>query len=227
MGIETLSHKIWPTGDVVSGSQSTVVQGSPWQAQALPPFPHNGQPYSFMFWDAIGVITTNASVQGNAPGDGSDFLVEAWYGSGGVSHFVTTWAFSSSQGIVIPNVTPIQSVNVSGAWPGPPSTSVDTTKSTASVNITALPLIHGYGKFSSWLIFGNGSANGNILTVPANGGAGAIAVYSIPIPDPCDDIRSQLENLSPGDFRTDAEYQKAFRYLEQQLHACELKYAEI
>ena len=42
--------------------------------------------------------------------------------------------------------------------------------------------------------------------------------------DPCKSLREDLENLSPGDFRTLAEYQHAVAYLRQQLANCERRY---
>jgi hypothetical protein len=45
-------------------------------------------------------------------------------------------------------------------------------------------------------------------------------------PDPCESIREDLENISPGDFRTDAEYQRVRTYLTEQLHDCMRRYHE-
>jgi len=63
--------------------------------------------------------------------------------------------------------------------------------------------------------------------VPADGTSEAIAFYSIPVPDPWQEIRDELENLSPGDFQTLAEYERAVGYFRQQLKECEKKYGEL
>jgi hypothetical protein len=44
------------------------------------------------------------------------------------------------------------------------------------------------------------------------------------IGDPCAEIRTQLDALSPGDFQSLKEYEKVFRYFEAQLRACEREY---
>jgi hypothetical protein len=96
------------------------------------------------------------------------------------------------------------------------------------VGTTAADLVAGFGRFSSWLQFyGNGTVNGATLTVPADGASEAIAIYSIPVPDPCQEIRDQLEYLSPGDFRTLGEYERARSYSIGQLLECEKKYGEL
>ena len=47
------------------------------------------------------------------------------------------------------------------------------------------------------------------------------------MPDPCQDIRDQLEYLSPGDFDTLTEYERAAAYFRGQLKECEQKYGEL
>jgi hypothetical protein len=96
------------------------------------------------------------------------------------------------------------------------------------VLITAADLIAGFGRFRSWLqLSGNGSVNGATLTVPADGASQAIAIYSIPVPDPCQEIRDRLGYLSPGDFQTVAEYERAASHFRQQVRECERKYGEL
>ena len=96
------------------------------------------------------------------------------------------------------------------------------------VAITATGLIPGAGRFSCWLqLSGNGTVNGATLTVPAGGSSVAVAFYSIPVPDPCQAIRDQLEYLSPEDFNTVTEYERAVTYFRRQLKECEQKYGEL
>jgi hypothetical protein len=42
--------------------------------------------------------------------------------------------------------------------------------------------------------------------------------------DPCKSLREDLEYLSPGDFRTPAEYEHAVTYLREQLKNCMHRY---
>jgi len=186
--------------------------------------------YGFLFWNSSTDVLTTPAISFTAPSDTSTFHVTAWYvpegGSGGGGSGVQTYAFSLNQDQVISN-TPIASVTPSSAWSGPPSSTVSTTTSPSAVGITAKPLISGYGLFRKWLQFGNGSIANTVLSVPSGGSSFAIAFFGIPSPDPCEDARTQLEDLSPGDFLTLAAYQRARQQLTQQLLACERKYGEI
>ena len=112
---------------------------------------------------------------------------------------MTTYPFFRNGHKPIPG-TPISSVNPSAAWSGPPSTTVSTTTGSGSVAITALAKMAPYGLFLKWLQFENGSISDDVLTVPASGAFLAIAFFGIAIPDPCQSIRTQMENLNPGDF---------------------------
>ena len=69
--------------------------------------------------------------------------------------------------------------------------------------------------------------NGATLTVPADGSSVAVAFYSIPVPDPCQEIRDQLEYLSPGDFDALTEFKRAYSFFLQRLKECEQKYGEM
>jgi hypothetical protein len=51
-----------------------------------------------------------------------------------------------------------------------------------------------------------------------------LAFYKAPPEDPCSYWQSQLDNLSPGDFPSEADYEKAFRWFETQLRECRKKY---
>ena len=85
------------------------------------------------------------------------------------------------------------------------------------------------GAPTGWLqLFSNGgTVNGTTLTVPAGGSSVAVAFYSIPVPDPCQGIRDQLQYLSPGDFETLTEYERAAAYFRGQLKECEQKYGAL
>jgi hypothetical protein len=105
---------------------------------------------------------------------------------------------------------------------------VSTTASSQPVTITAAKLIAGAGRFGSWLqLSGDGTVSGATLTVPAGGSSVAVAFYSIPVPDPCQPIRDQLAYLSPQDFATLTEYDRAAAYFQRQLKECEQKYGEL
>jgi len=215
------------TYQLVPGSQVTEV--APPQVFG----PGTPQPtYTFLFWNITSDIRTTASMSFTAPTDTSTFDVTAWYiptgGPGGPPGLpaATTYAFSLNQDQVI-NGTPIASVTPSGAWAGPPATTVSTTSSTSPVAITARNIFNGYGLFVRWLQFGSGSISNQVLTVPASTSSYAIAFFGISVPDPCQAVRDDLENLSPGDFPNFAAYQKARSYLQSQVIACERKNGEI
>ena len=236
----TLSFRIFPERAPVPGTTSGVFQladGAPQTLAAPLNIAGSGNPtaYSFIFWAADfrvfpvqtsgGVPDPQQTVNFDAPA-GQAFDATAWYvpdisGPPGVA----AWAFSLNQDLELPN-SPFGSVSPASAQQGP--NAVSTATGGQPVIITAAELIGGYGRFSSWLQFyGNGTVSGSVLTVPAGGASAAIAFYSIPIPDPCQEIRDQLDNLSPGDFQTLAEYERAASHFRQQLKECETKYGEL
>jgi hypothetical protein len=122
---------------------------------------------------------------------------------------------------VIPNTTPIQSVT-NGTWAGGSSTVVYTT-GTAPVTIDAVvPTIHYNGRFMDWEDIGLtlGLIPGSALTVAAGSSEWGIAFYGIPVPDPCETIRLELQSCLedlPG---------KACLPLGHELALCEAYYGE-
>jgi hypothetical protein len=67
------------------------------------------------------------------------------------------------------------------------------------------------------------------LTVNKGTNASALAFYKAlapPPPDPCAALQIELDNISPGDFRTEAEFEAAFRSLSAQLLACRKKFGK-
>lgn len=235
MSIMTLSFRLFPTGNLVPNTPSGTIHVPSGGAVTLtaPALVFGqGSPepsYAFAFWDADDSAITTEVATFNAPSDNSDFDAFAWYflrGGGGGSG-ITTYAFSLNKEEVIAGKTPIASVTPSGAWTGPPSTTVSTTTSANPVVITAASLIGGFGRFASWLQFGNGSASGPTLTVPAQGASTAIAFYTVPQPDPCDGIRTQLDNLNPSDYPNPGAYERAVQALLRELIACEKQYGEL
>jgi hypothetical protein len=195
--------------------------------------PGTPQPaYGFVFWNTTTDIRTTPTLSFTAPNDTSTIHVTAWYFPQGGScrscppgTGVSTYAFSLNDDAVISD-TPIASVTPAGTWSGAPSRTVSTTTSPNPVVITARPLITGSGLFHNWLQFGSGSVSGSTLTVPSRGASLAIAFFGIPVPDPCDDVRAELEYLSPGDFQNQQQYLHARQTLLQQVHACEKQYGE-
>ena len=149
----TLTYKQFPTGAVLLDIGTFILpkktKEGPWTAPSS--LSIGGKNYVFLFWDAIASPYPDANLTFTTPNEDSRFAVDAWYeetnGNGG--SVVSTTAFSLNQHGVFPN-TPIASVkDGSGAWTGPPSTTVDTTKSANPVVITALDKITGYGLFNS------------------------------------------------------------------------------
>jgi len=135
---------------------------------------------------------------------------------------VLAWAFSVNQDTTLPQ-SPFGSVMPATAQQDP-----NTVSTSQPVAITAAALITGAGRFSSWLqLSGDGTVHGATLTVPAGGSSVAVAFYSIPVPDPCQAIRDQLEYLSPEDFDTLTGYERAAAYFRGQLKECEQKYGEL
>ncbi len=95
------------------------------------------------------------------------------------------------------------------------------------MEITAIANMPSYGLFLKWLQFGDGSIASPVLTVPASGASLAIAYFDIPIPDPCQSIRTELDSLSPADLPTPAAYEAAVKALARELLACEQKNGEV
>jgi hypothetical protein len=224
-----LSFRVLPDGTLVPGTTSGVFQLADGAPQTLSaPLNLPGSPgYRFIFWvadfrvfpaqESGGVPEPQQTVNFNAPA-AQAFDATAWYlphAGGGIG--VKAWAFSVNQGTTLPD-SPFGSVV-------PASAQQDAnTVSTAAgpVVMTAVDLVAGFGRLSSWLQFsGNGTVNGAALTVPADGASEAIAIYAIPVPDPCQEIRDQLEYLSPGDFQTPGEFERARSYFKEQLLECE------
>jgi hypothetical protein len=231
----TLSCRNIVDGTSVPGPESGVFQltdGAPQTLTApliVPGTPHN---YLFDFWIADfdvfplqetgGIPDPQQTITITAP-PGQAFAATAWYrpdtpGPPGV----LAWAFSVNQDTTLP-VSPFGSV-----VPATAQKDAHTVSTSQPVAITATALIAGAGRFSSWLqLSGDGAVNGATLTVPAGGSSVAVAFYSIPVPDPCQQIRDQLEYLSPGDFDTLTEYERAAAYFRGQLKECEQKYGEL
>jgi hypothetical protein len=230
-----ITLRAFPSGTVVPSQLNGTVLLSPGSQVNLsaPATAYSPNPYGFAFWNITSDVRTTPSISFTAPTDTSTFYATAWYlpvggpcpgcpsGTG-----VTTFAFSMNNDQIL-STTPIASVNPSSAWAGPPATFVSTTSSASPVAITALSKIGGSGLFNRWLQFGNGSVAGSVLTVPSSGASFAIAFYGIPVPDPCEGVRTELDYLSPGDFLTLQQYQRARAQLTQQLLACERQYGEI
>jgi hypothetical protein len=254
----TVSYQVFPTGSIPIGTEvpclpSWNVNGLPPNSTAtipapgtVPPPPQGGNPvvqclvngtmvgYTFEFWDAAGTLETGATATCTAPSDGSNFSCTAYYVEdvGGSAPIVTTYVFSLNQDKVIPGQTPIASV--SGAPWTPPSTTVNVGNS--PVTIFANRVIGGFGRFVSWLPFGaaKGTTYNNqllSLTVPANGGAQAIAFYGIPVPDPCAPIRAELSNLTNSCFGGEVPINKncepELAALRADLLSCEKLYGEV
>lgn len=223
----SLSYKQFPDGTVLQDMGTIPVSsGKSVSLSAFSTFTLGSATYGFLFWDAEVSIDPDASVTFTAPA--SDFAVDAWYQLQGPGNGtgVSAVAFSRNGHKTISGVTPVSSVSPSGDWSGPPSTSVSTTASPGPVSIKALAKLPPYGLFLKWLQFGDGSIKADVLTVPYKGASEAIAFFGVPEPDPCQTIRTQLENLSPADFPTPAAYKAAAEALGKSLLACEETYGE-
>jgi hypothetical protein len=234
----TLSCRTLPDGAYVPGTTSGVFQltdGAPQTLTApltIPGIPHS---YCFDFWIAdFDVFPIQESGGSPEPQQtihittptGQAFAATAWYrpevpGPPGV----LAWAFSVNQDTTLPG-SPFGTVTPAAAQKD--ANTASTTASSQPAVITAAALITGTGRFSSWLqLSGDGTVNGATLTVPADGSSVAVAFYSIPVPDPCQPIRDQLEYLSPAAFNTLTEYERAAAYFHRQLKECEQKYGEL
>lgn len=237
MSIMTVIYRAFPAEiDVPHSPKETTTVSAGGAVSLTAPLKIFGDPklkeptYDFEFWDANATLIVSPTAAFNAPADNSNFEASAWYfpeGGGGPSGTgVVTYAFSLNQHKIVTGKTPIASVTPGSAWAGGQSTTVSTTSSPNPVAITAANLIGGYGRFSQWLAFG-GKASGRTLMVPAKGACLAIAFYSIPQPDPCKPIRTQLDNLNPSDFPTPEAFRKAQQALIAQLLKCERQYGEL
>jgi len=225
---------VFPTGTQVPGTSAATLQlsdGSPQTVSAQ--LTVDG--YLFIFWDVNlhiyptqysgGIADLQQVVDFTAPSEES-FYATSWYlaegGDGGSG--VTAWAFSLNDNKAVPN-SPLASVSPAGAQEGP--NTVSTTTSDQAVIITAPRVLTGYGLFSQWLqISGNGTVNGQTLTVPAGGASLAVAFYAIPQPDPCADLRAELANINCSDFPNFADCERVVRGIEAQLRQCEQQYGE-
>ena len=232
----TLSFRILPGGTNVPGTTSGVFQLTDGAPQALTaPLTVPGTPsgYSFEFWvadfdvfpvqESGGVPEPQQTINFTAPA-GQAFAATAWYrpdtpGPPGV----LAWAFSVNQDTTLPQ-SPFGSV-----VPATTQQDAHTVSTSQPVVITAAALIAGAGRFGSWLQLSSdrGTVHGATLTVPAGGSSVAVAFYAIPVPDPCQAIRDQLEYLSPADFDALTEYERAAAYFRGQLKECEQKYGEL
>jgi hypothetical protein len=242
MATMNLSYRDFFTGNPIPETPSasvTLADGSSETLDAPYRLAAAGHTYAFIFWNVDASLTAVQLTNGRpnpeqevtftAPSDDSTFDGTAWYiqtgGGGGGGTGGSVWAFSLNKDQRLTN-SPIGTINPTSAKTGPNSFS--TTSSPSPVVVTAPRLIGGDGLFKSWLQFvGDGSIGGAKLTVPAKGSTASIAFFGIPVPDPCDSIRVDLENLNPGDFRTPAEFQAARRALTAELHACEVKFGEL
>jgi hypothetical protein len=191
--------------------------------------------FLFGFWNKPMGPSNDTTVMFPAPPDGSDFSATAWYfeqGNQPSLEIVSVAAFSLDTNKVLTGKNPIASVTPAGLWAGPSSPTVSTnfspTPSQPAVVITAEPVIGGFGRFAEWLEFSEGTAAAATLSVPAHSqDQAAIAFYSIPVPDPCAEIRGQLRTISPADFPNIQDFERVVRALEQQLLACESQFGEI
>jgi hypothetical protein len=242
MATMNLSYRDFVTGDPIPDTPSASVAlagGSKETLDAPYELSGAGTTYAFIFWNVDATLTPLQLVGGKpnaeqevtftAPSDDSTFDGTAWYiptgGGGGGGTGGSVWAFSLNKDERLTN-SPIGTINPAAAKTGPNSFS--TTSSSSPVVVTAPKLIGGDGLFRSWLQFsGDGSVGGATLTVPADGSTASIAFFGIPVPDPCESIRVELDNLSPGDFPTLAAYEAARRALSAELHACMVKYGEL
>jgi hypothetical protein len=234
----TLSSRILPDGTSVPGTTSGVFQltdGAPQALTAPLTIPGTTHGYRFDFWIAdFDVFPAQQASGGPAPQQtinftapaGQAFAATAWYrpdvpGPPGV----LAWAFSVNQDTTLP-ASPLGPVAPATAQNDAHTAS--TTASSQPVIITAAALITGAGRFGTWLqLCGNGTVHGATLTVPAGGSSVAVAFYSIPVPDPCQPIRDQLDYLHPEAFDTPTEYDHAAAYFQRQLKECEQKYGEL
>lgn len=229
----TLASKSFPSGAIIPTQLRGTLHPQRGASQMLIA-PDLNPAYGFLFWNLTSDVQTTRTVTFNAPSDNSDILATAWYvplspcsqppcpPSTGVS----TYAFSLNTDSLIP-ATSIASVTPVSAWAGGMATSVSTTTSPTPVAITARKSIGGYGTFHTWLNFGSGTVANPTLTVPYRGASTAIAFFGIPVPDPCQSIRTTLDNLNPGDFPNLQAYMRALQHLTAQLRACELQYGEV
>jgi hypothetical protein len=198
----TVNSLSFPTGQVLTeGIENVVVpEGGCGVATvtAVPSFVNSeGVKYDFVFWniDATPYTTTEVNFETlcSSPSTATAWFLATGPGSGPPQ--VDTWAFSLNHNAVIANTSPIQSV-ANGTWSGGSSTVVYTT-GTAPVTITAIPKISGYGRFTAWeeiALPPSPLATGSAFTVAADSSAWAIGFYGIPVPDPCETLRLELQS---------------------------------
>ena len=134
--------------------------------------------WGFWFWNVNRTLITTPNAELPAPRH--DYTASAWYFPGPrlFEKSVFTSAFSLDKNQVVAGQTPIASVSVAGAWPGPPSTTVATDKSNGPVTIDAVNHIVGAGRFVSWAPLGKATVAGHALTAPADSDILAIAFYA-------------------------------------------------
>lgn len=224
-----LSYVEFPSGTVLLNVGSIPVPPKTTIPLSAPPtlFGSADTELSFIFWDANATPQSAAALSFTTPDDDSTFAVEAWYllqGPGGPGTGVTTVGFALNSQKVLPG-TVISSVNPPGAQTGP--NTVSTTTSSSPVQITADATEVPFGVFNSWLQFGNGSASKDVLTVPANGASMAIAFYGIPVPDPCQSIRDEINNPALCDGLPTPACEALRKSLNLKLQQCEKTWGEI
>jgi len=204
----TLTYRKFPSGEVLEKIGTFMVPKKTKEGPlpAPNPFEHRKNTYVFQFWVAVASPSFDSDLTFTTPDDNSSFAVDAWYlekgGNGPPPPVVTTYAFKLNPPHGVFPDTPIASVtDGSGAWSGPPSTTVNTNTSKNPVKIFALDKITGYGLYNSWFqSCSKGTTVDNkkrLLEVPSNGYGFAIAFYGIPVPDPCQGAREAYENYVP------------------------------
>jgi hypothetical protein len=229
--VVTIQHQIFPTESVLpvsSGCTTAVIRGLRNGGSVGLGTASTCAGFTFLFWDINGFYNPNQTpAHPYTPPNDSNTIVSAWYRQVDCtspcppSTGVTTWAFSLNGREVIPNTTPIKSVAPpnAAAWTGPPSTTVSTTTTSSPVVITALPQIVPFGNFRAWQVTGGEATEGDpILTVAAGGLAYAIALYGIPVPDPCLNDRDELETCVAAHLKCEL--------FKDKLMACATKYGE-
>lgn len=221
-------------------SSVPLVGGSPTTLNVRDVITEDGKTYTFIFWNVNATLyppqytgTTPDPVQTvifPAPNDDLTFDATAWYiidgvisGPGGV-----VYAYSLNKDAELSN-SPIGTITPASAYIGPNTFS--TTTSPDPVVVTAPAVIVGYGRFNQWLPFleppvDDPPVNDPVLTVPANGAVVAIASYGIPVPDPCQVYRDELENIDCNDFPTVQDCVKYSNSIRVKLIGCEKQYGE-
>lgn len=203
MGSLVREYRVFPSGDTFKPTETinnidegtTITLHDPGPIYEAPPTDtdYDYCVYNRAFWNIAGTIKTGASVNATIKGVTT---ATCWYTYGCSPGFgenaITCYAFDVAANVNLAGTTPISSVVPAGLWTAPDNSVMPSTS--GSITIDAKDAI-GSTPFSKWLLFGTGTASGDDVVIPANGGGFYVAFYAKPKSSPFDFGKFDLDDV--------------------------------